>query len=182
METHVRALAQAQAELGAEVRVVCVNHRDRRGDDVTWARFAATATVEEWDGLVGLTRLGRLASLARLEICPELPRVLRRLRGRGVNLLHLHVPNPTMLLALAAVRTRVPLVVTYHSDVVRQRRLALALRPFEQPGLPPVGGPWRRPRRPTRKARICCGPTAKRCACCRSAWTCIRSSNPAPTC
>ena len=31
METHVRTLAQAQAESGAEVRVVCVNHQDRRG-------------------------------------------------------------------------------------------------------------------------------------------------------
>ena len=131
METHVRALAQAQADLGAEVRVVCVNHRDRRGEDVTWAKFAGTETVEEWDDRVGLTRVGRLASLARFELCLGLPGVLRRLRGRGVNLLHLHVPNPTMLLAVAAVRPRTPLVVTYHSDVVRQRRLGMALRPFE---------------------------------------------------
>ena len=131
METHVRTLARAQADLGAAVHVVCVNHRDRCGNDVTWARFAGTATVEEWDDRIGLTRVGRLASLARFEFCFDLPRVLRRLRGRGVDVLHLHVPNPTMLLAVAAVRLPVPLVVTYHSDVVRQRRLGLALRPFE---------------------------------------------------
>ena len=128
METHVRTLARAQADLGAEVRVVCVNHRDRRGDDVTWARFAGTETVEEWDDSVGLTRVGRVAALARFELCPDLPRVLRR---PGVDLLHLHVPNPTMLLTAAAIRPRAPLVVTYHSDVVRQRRLGMMLRPFE---------------------------------------------------
>ena len=36
METHVRFLAQGQAELGADVTVLCVNHRDDAGSDVTW--------------------------------------------------------------------------------------------------------------------------------------------------
>jgi rhamnosyl/mannosyltransferase len=36
-----------------------------------------------------------------------------------------------MLLALAAARPRVPLVISHHSDVVRQKKLALALYPFE---------------------------------------------------
>lgn len=131
IETHVRALARAQADLGADVRVLCVNHQDRRGRDVTWERFAGTPTVEERDGPVRLTRLGRRASLARLDLCPGL---LPALAGPGLgeyDILHLHAPNPTMLLALAALRPRTPLVVTYHSDVVRQRALRLALRPFE---------------------------------------------------
>jgi rhamnosyl/mannosyltransferase len=114
METHVRTLGQAQVELGADVRVVCVNHQDQRGRDVTWSRFAATATEENWDGSVGLTRVGRSASLARFEICLGLTRMLRRLQ---CDLFHLHVPNPTMLLALAASRPAAPFVVTYHSDV-----------------------------------------------------------------
>jgi rhamnosyl/mannosyltransferase len=131
METHVRTLARAQAALGAEVTVVCVNHRDAAGGDVTWQKFARTATAEEWDGPVRVVRVGRHASLARLDFCPALPALLRRLEAGGVDLLHLHVPNPTVLLALAAARSRLPLVVTYHSDVVKQRRLRLLLRPFE---------------------------------------------------
>jgi rhamnosyl/mannosyltransferase len=131
IETHVRALARAQADLGADVRVLCVNHRDRRGRDVTWERFASTPTVEERDGPVRLTRLGRRASLARLDLCPRLLPALAGL-GRGeYDILHLHAPNPTMLLALAALRPRAPLVVTYHSYVVKQRALRLAIRPFE---------------------------------------------------
>jgi rhamnosyl/mannosyltransferase len=131
VETHVRTLARGQAELGAEARVLCVNHRDKRGRDVTWQSFARTKAEQEWDGPVRLTRLGRRASLARLDVCPQLPRTLAGLRRSGVDLLHLHVPNPTMLLALAAVRPTLPLVVTYHSDVIRQRILGRALRPIE---------------------------------------------------
>jgi rhamnosyl/mannosyltransferase len=131
MESHVRTLAQAQARLGAEVQVLCVNHRDAGGRDVTWETFAATGTVEEWDGPVHVTRCGRRATLARLDVCPRLPEWLCRLRRRGVDVVHLHVPNPTMLLALAAVGASLPLVVTYHSDVVKQRRLGRLLRPFE---------------------------------------------------
>src|SRR5258708_11142593 len=69
IETHVRTLARAQAELGADVHVVCVNHLDRNGKDATWSALAATDTVEELDGPVRVTRLGRRASRARLHVC-----------------------------------------------------------------------------------------------------------------
>jgi rhamnosyl/mannosyltransferase len=130
IESHVRTLARAQAELGAKVRVLCVNHRDRHGRDVTWDPLARTPTAEEWDGPVRVTRLGKWGNLARLDVCPGLPAALRRLRGEA-DVLHLHAPNPTMTLALAAVRTAAALVITHHSDVIRQRLLGLAFRPFE---------------------------------------------------
>jgi rhamnosyl/mannosyltransferase len=130
IETHLETLARAQTDLGAVVRVVCVNHRDRDGQDVTWRSLAATPTVEE-DGPVRVVRFGRRASLFRLDVCPGLLRLGRRLREWRVDVVHLHVPNPTMLLALAASGADLPLAVTYHSDVVRQRKLGLALRPFE---------------------------------------------------
>jgi rhamnosyl/mannosyltransferase len=131
IEAHVRTLARAQARLGAEVRVVCVNHQDRHGRDVTWEPLARTETVEEWDGPVRVTRLGKWANLARLDVCPGLAAVLRRLRG-AADVLHLHAPNPTMTLALAALRPHGRLVVTHHSDVVRQRVLGRLFRPVER--------------------------------------------------
>src|SRR5438874_4259619 len=72
MEAHVQTLARAQAALGASVSVVCVNHEDRRGVNVTWEPFAATPTVRTRDETVRVTRLGRRASLARFEVCPGL--------------------------------------------------------------------------------------------------------------
>jgi rhamnosyl/mannosyltransferase len=131
IETHLHALARAQAALGADVQVLCVNHQDHDGRDVTFETFGSTPTVRAWDGPVRLTRVGRWASLARFDVCGDLPRVLSRLQRLEADVLHLHVPNPTMLVPLAMLGTKLPLVITYHSDVVRQQRLARLLRPLE---------------------------------------------------
>jgi rhamnosyl/mannosyltransferase len=130
IETHTRTLARAQADLGSEVSVVCVNHRDASERDVTWDSLARTQTVEEWDGPVRVTRLGKWGNLARLDLCPGLFRLAPRLQDTA-DVLHLHAPNPTMTLTLAALPRRLPLVVTHHSDVVRQRVLGRFFRPVE---------------------------------------------------
>jgi glycosyltransferase involved in cell wall biosynthesis len=116
IETHVRTLARAQAELGARVRVYCVNH-------------AEGPTVVENDGAVEVTRFGRLGSAAKLDCCPGLVGALRRVEA---DILHLQVPNPTMILALLAARPRPPMVVTYQSDVVNQKLRARLFRPLER--------------------------------------------------
>jgi rhamnosyl/mannosyltransferase len=116
IETHVRTLARAQADLGADVRVFCVNHQ-------------AGPTVEERDGPVRVTRFGRATSVAKLDICPDLVGGLSRVEA---DILHMQVPNPTMILGLLAASPRQPLVVTYQSDVIRQRLRAALFRPLER--------------------------------------------------
>jgi len=129
IETHVQTLARAQADLGAEVVVLCVNPFDRNGNFT--ATTNRTETIEEMDGNVRVIRLGRLASIARLDICPELPKKLCQVARNSNTLLHIHTPNPTMLIAMLALRQRVPLVVTHHSDIIKQKILKYALRPFQ---------------------------------------------------
>jgi rhamnosyl/mannosyltransferase len=116
IETHVRTLARAQADRGASVRVFCINH-------------GTGPTAVERDGPVEVTRFGRAASGAKLDVCPGLAGALARVEA---DVLHVQVPNPTMLLALLAARPRVPLVVSYQSDVVRQRVRGLLFRPVER--------------------------------------------------
>jgi len=116
IETHVRTLAQAQAALGAEVRVYCMNHE-------------AGPTAVDADGPIEVTRFSRAASVAKLDICRDLVGALRKVNA---DILHVHVPNPSMLLALVAARPKPPTVVTYHSDVVRQRVRGLLFRPLER--------------------------------------------------
>jgi UDP-N-acetylmuramyl pentapeptide phosphotransferase/UDP-N-acetylglucosamine-1-phosphate transferase/glycosyltransferase involved in cell wall biosynthesis len=132
IENHVRTLAAAQARLGARVRVICVNHQSTAGHDSTWKGLGATPTVEERDGPVWVTRVGKVATAARFDICPELVKVLRRLVSNPPHIVHLHTPNPTMLLAYSLACPTLPLVVTHHSDVVRQRLLRYALGPFRR--------------------------------------------------
>ncbi|MDB5875944.1 MAG: glycosyl transferase group 1 [Ramlibacter sp.] len=116
IESHVRTLASAQAELGPSVEVLCVNHE-------------AGPTRRDRDAGVEVTRLGRAAKASKLDVCPELVPALRRVEA---DVLHLHVPNPTMILALLRARVRTPLVVTYHSDVIKQKVLGALFRPLER--------------------------------------------------
>jgi rhamnosyl/mannosyltransferase len=116
IESHIQTLARAQARLGAEVSVFCVNHEPG-------------PTREELDGPVRVVRFGRRAAVSKLDVCPDLAPALRRLEA---DVVHLHVPNPTMTLALLRARPGVPLVVTYHSDIVKQRVLKRLFRPFER--------------------------------------------------
>jgi rhamnosyl/mannosyltransferase len=124
-------LVQAQAALGAEVRVVVVNHATADGRDVTFDRFARTPSAVDRDGPVRVYRAGRWGSVARLDLTPRLPGVLRELLRDPPDVWHLHAPNVTMMLAILADRRLRPLVVTHHSDIVRQRILRHAVRPLE---------------------------------------------------
>ncbi len=132
IETHVQTLARAQAAAGASVRVLCVNHSNTSGQDVTWSTYGATPTLIDEDRGVKIIRLGRKATVARLDICPDLSRAIDDLFRQPVDILHLHTPNPAMVLAMTRLRKTAPIVVTHHSDIVKQRVLRYALGPFER--------------------------------------------------
>ncbi|HJZ94729.1 MAG TPA: glycosyltransferase [Gemmataceae bacterium] len=131
IETHTQTLARAQAELGADVRVVVVNHASADGQDATFERFTRTWPTEETDGPVHVTRVGRWANVAKLDVAPGLAGVLRRLAADPPDVWHLHTPNVTMMLAMMGLPRVRPLVITHHSDIVRQRLTKYAVRPVE---------------------------------------------------
>lgn len=74
---------------------------------------------ETRDG-VKIVRVPEFGRFAAVPFCPTMPGALARLRP---DLVHLHFPNPTGDLAWLIGARRVPLVISYHADVVRQRRL-----------------------------------------------------------
>src|SRR5262245_56838690 len=123
IETHTQTLARAQTALGAQVSIVVFNHADSRGHDVTFKRLAVTPNAVDYDGEVRINRVGRLACVGRLDLAPRLPRVLGELLRNPPDVWHLHAPNPTMMLGLLAFPHVRPLVITHHSDIVRQRIL-----------------------------------------------------------
>lgn len=132
IETHVQTLARAQLALGAEVRVLVVNHAAADGRDATFDRFIATPDAEDWDGGIRIHRAGRVANVAKLDVSPTLPGLLNRVwRDFRPDVWHLHTPNVTTMLAVLANSRIRPLVVTHHSDIVRQKVLGKLFRPFE---------------------------------------------------
>jgi rhamnosyl/mannosyltransferase len=78
----------------------------------------APATVDEELRGVAVTRVGTIGRAGSVDIAPML--ALRLARERP-DLVVFHEPNPWGLLAYALARRAAPLVVWYHSDVVRPR-------------------------------------------------------------
>jgi glycosyltransferase involved in cell wall biosynthesis len=83
--------------------------------------------VDTRDG-VRVVRVPEFGRFAAVPFCPTMPGTLKRL---APDLVHLHFPNPTGDLAWLLGARRVPLVISYHADVVRQRRLLPFYTPFQ---------------------------------------------------
>lgn len=132
IETHTRTLCQSLAGLGVDVGVVAVNHANARGEDVTFSSSARTPSTSETDGPVRVWRVGRIANVAKLDVTPGLPTLLRQLKNDPPDIWHMHAPNITMMMALATMKSIRPLVITHHSDIVRQKVLKHAVRPLEK--------------------------------------------------
>jgi rhamnosyl/mannosyltransferase len=106
IEQHLNALCGGLTARGVKVRVLVANRR-------------LSTTIEEHDGV----RVIRAACLGRLASAPlsvSLPLWIRRL-DRETDVYHFHFPNPVGEVAAVLGMTRRPYVVTYHSDIVRQR-------------------------------------------------------------
>lgn len=115
IENHVRLLAEHQARRGHQVTVV-----------VTALTGPTTRSVE---GGVTVIRARRLATIASTPLSVHLVHELGRLRG---DITHLHFPYPMGELADLLRRPSPRRVVTYHSDIVRQRFLGRLYRPLQE--------------------------------------------------
>jgi len=111
METYLRDLCE---RLGARVETEVVVANDGRADE---------------EELVGGVRVARAGTLLNLGAAPVCPGMARRIRESDARLVHLHFPHPTGILSYLASGHRGPLVVTYHSDIVRQKIMGRAFRP-----------------------------------------------------
>ncbi len=119
IEVSLERLATALAlRPGMEVRVLVAN--EGRND-----------LTEMIDG-VEIKRVGRLLAYSSTPIAPGMTRAIRHEATRVMNadLFHLHFPYPWGEVSWMRAATRLPTVVTYHSDIVRQKRMLAAYRPM----------------------------------------------------
>ena len=78
----------------------------------------------------GGVEVARLATVLMLHGTPIVPLMARAMRLARPDVVHLHFPNPMAALACLMNRLDVPIVITWHSDVVRQRRAAAIFAPL----------------------------------------------------
>lgn len=112
METHLRDL--------------CERLRPRVEAEVVVASDGRAGTFESVGG-VKVSRVGTLLNLGSSPVCPGMA---RRIRDSKADIVHLQFPNPTGILSYLASGRRGRLVVTYQSDIVRQKILGRAFRPL----------------------------------------------------
>ena len=116
IERHVRALLSA---MPPEIQVVNLVANDRRITDQHGQNGYSTVRVANF---------GAVASVA---IAPTMPLVARRLhRQHGFDIVHLHFPDPLGQLTAMSLPSSVRRVISWHSDIVKQRGALSLYSPF----------------------------------------------------
>ena len=113
IENHVRVLAEQQVRSGLEAQVLACS-----------PGWPGRRTV--LDG-VPIVWAGRLTTLQSMPISPTVPLLARRL---APDIVHVHSPFPLGELSALLLPRRTPVVVTHHSDVVRQRAMMRVYAPL----------------------------------------------------
>jgi glycosyltransferase involved in cell wall biosynthesis len=126
METHVETLSKSQAQMGLKVIIVCVNSFDENSKLSQYTTSQIT-----FEGRVEVIKVRRLFSFLKLDFCPSLFFYIRYFSKLKDTIFHVHTPNPTMLIALLLAGKIDKLVVTHHSDAIKQQLLKYLFRPIE---------------------------------------------------
>jgi glycosyltransferase involved in cell wall biosynthesis len=115
IENHLRILAEAGAARGHDVSVLVTSlDRHTRRETLNGVRLIKTA---------------RWLNVSSAPISPALFLEARRLRA-WADIVHLHFPYPPGELAHLFSSSRAKTVITYHSDIVRQKALRMVYLPF----------------------------------------------------
>ncbi len=115
IENHVKLVAEGQAAAGHDVTVLVTAPGAR--------------TMVETRAGVRVIKAGRMVEIASTPLSLSLPGYLYRQRP---DITHLHFPYPPAEAAQAPLLGRRPTVLSYHSDIVRQKRLRLFYEPLMQ--------------------------------------------------
>jgi len=111
METYLYHLCMASAG-SVDVEVVVANTGRR--------------TVHETVEGIPVTRVGRIATVRSTGICPSF---IRHVSAIPADIVHIHSPNPMAELSVLASRSRAKIIITYQSDIIRQRALLKVYAP-----------------------------------------------------
>lgn len=114
METHLETLCR---ELGKTMDVRALVANDKRQDE---------------DSIIDGVRVSRLAVNFRIAGAPVCTGMAWKLRCSTADIVHVHLPNPAGVIAVMASGYKGKLIATWHSDVVRQKRLAKIFAPIQR--------------------------------------------------
>ncbi len=115
IENHINLLANGLKAEGVDVQVLVSNTKNQSQN-------------EQVNG-IKVTKAPQLGRFYSAPITPTFHCYLRRL-GKDADILHFHHPNPTADFSYLFTNLNKKLVVTYHSDIIRQDKLGMLYSPF----------------------------------------------------
>ena len=115
VESHIQTLAEGLKAEGVDVHVLVTN--------------TTRKTLRGQVNGVPVTKVGRLFNISSAPIGRGFCSELRDL-SQNADIVHLHVPYPPGELCQLFIRGGQHFVVTYHSDIVRQKVMGFFYRPF----------------------------------------------------
>jgi rhamnosyl/mannosyltransferase len=115
IENHIKMLAEGLRARGQDVQVLVTNP----------GRTSVTETING----VPVVKSGRQVNISSAPVSLDFYRQLHRLE-QGIDITHAHMPYPPGELGQLLLGHSRRFVVTYHSDIVRQRVLGTLYRPF----------------------------------------------------
>lgn len=128
IETVERTLSEGLVARGHSVTVLCADHKTVFDKTSQSNRHSQGSLLEEEIAGVRVLRAPSFGTLFSQPICPSMPlKILANLNreiAKPYDLIHVHSPHPLVELTLAMLKRKVPWLVTYHSDVIRQRWIA----------------------------------------------------------
>lgn len=117
IEKHINLLANGLKQHGVDVEILVSN--------------VSRKLEIEYNNNIRIIKAPQLGRIASAPINLTFPRLLRKAAEKA-DLLHFHLPNPTAVVAYFLSGIQKPLVVTYHSDIVRQKILKKFYTPFSK--------------------------------------------------
>jgi rhamnosyl/mannosyltransferase len=112
VETHVQTIAENVSPLD-RIEVICCND----------------TSITKTESINGVT-VRKFGALCQLLSLPLSPRFVLHFFKLKADVLHLHLPNPLAVMAYWLARPTGRVVVTWHSDIIKQRFILFFYKPF----------------------------------------------------
>jgi glycosyltransferase involved in cell wall biosynthesis len=117
IEGHINLLCKGLKEKGVDVKVLVSNKKLKCENEII-------------DG-IEVTKAPEIGRCASAPININFSKILRKMASKA-DLLHFHMPNPTAEASCILSGTGKPIIVTYHSDIIRQSVLKHFYLPFQK--------------------------------------------------
>lgn len=115
MESVVKSICEGLVQEGNEVHVLCSNDRPKHQEEVL--NNVTVSRMKRWGTFFG--------QCLNFSILNQLKKLIPKF-----DIIHIHSPNPLIEMACLMLPKSIPMVTTYHSDIVRQKRLKALYAPF----------------------------------------------------